>query len=90
MMLVPLLLFVPIIFMSMRRQKKETEARGKLKKGDRVMSNSGLVGELIEMDERFAKVKIAAGVTVQMVAGTVAPLDPGPAPADAKVAVEKK
>jgi hypothetical protein len=36
MMMLPLLLFVPIIFMSMRRQKKETEARGKLKKGDKV------------------------------------------------------
>lgn len=92
MMFLPLLVFLPIIFLSMRRQKKETEARQKLKKGDRVTSNSGLVGELIEMEGQLAKVKIAPGVTVQMVASTVAPFE-APAAADskdAKVAAEKK
>ena len=34
-----------------RRQKKERAARESLKKGDRVMTNAGLVGELVEMDD---------------------------------------
>jgi preprotein translocase subunit YajC len=37
------------------------------------MTNAGLIGELVEMDDRVAKVKIAAGVTVQIVANTVSP-----------------
>jgi preprotein translocase subunit YajC len=42
------------------------------------MTNAGLVGELMEMDDRLAKVKIAPGVTVQIVANTVSPfVDPG-------------
>jgi preprotein translocase subunit YajC len=74
-MLLPLLIFLPFIFLSFRRQKKEQEARSALKKGDRVVSNSGLVGELVEVDERFAKVKIAPGTTVQMLAQSVSPLE---------------
>jgi preprotein translocase subunit YajC len=70
-----LIMLLPFIFLSFRRQKKEQEARAALKKGDRVVSNSGLVGELVEMDERFAKVKIAPGTTVQMLAQSVSPLE---------------
>jgi len=75
----PVLMFVPLLFMMFRRQKKEQEQRAKLKKGDRVVSNAGLVGELMELDERFAKVKIAPGTTVQMLVGSIAPLEPEPA-----------
>jgi preprotein translocase subunit YajC len=97
-MFLPLLLLVPFLLLSFRRQKKEQEARGKLKKGDQVVSQSGLVGELMEMDERFAKVKIAPGTTVKMLLTSVSPLD-ATAPAtddklkdlkDAKTATDKK
>ena len=76
--LMMLVIFVPFFLLMSRRQKKESAARASLKKGDRVMTNAGLVGELVEMDDRLAKVKIAPGVTVQMVANTVTPfVDPG-------------
>jgi preprotein translocase subunit YajC len=93
--LMMLLVFAPIIFMMSRRQKKEAQARASLKKGDRVMSNAGLVGELVELDDRLAKVKIAPGVTVQMVANTVSPFtETEKAPAkelkDAKPVTDKK
>lgn len=71
--LMMLVIFVPFFLLMSRRQKKEAAARSSLKKGDRVMSN-GLVGELVEMDDKLAKVKIAPGVTVQFVASTVSPL----------------
>jgi preprotein translocase subunit YajC len=75
--LMMLVIFVPFFLLMSRRQKKERVARESLKKGDRVMTNAGLVGELMEMDERLAKVKIAPGVTVQIVANTVTPfVDP--------------
>lgn len=93
MMLLPLLIMVPFLLLTFRRQKKEQEARGKLKKGDRVVSQSGLIGELVEMDEKIAKVKIAPGMTVQMLASSLSAAE---APKkdddvkDAKLATEKK
>ncbi len=89
----PILIVLVFLFVTMgRRQKKENEARAHLKKGDRVMTNAGLVGELVDMDERLARVKIAPGVTVQMVTNTVSPfVEPATAPAkDAKALAEKK
>ena len=95
-----LLMFVPILFLMFRRNKKEQQARASLKKGDRIASTSGLVGELIEMDERFAKVKLGPGNTVTMLTSSLQPLD-ATAPAktddkdlkdlkDAKAAADKK
>ncbi len=69
-----MLLFLPFIFMMWRRNKKENEARQKMKKGDKIVAG-GLVGEIIDVDERFAKVKIAPGVTVQVVAHAMSPLE---------------
>src|SRR5262249_26061248 len=74
-MLLPFLILVPFLFMSFRRNKKEQEARKNLKKGDRVVTQAGLIGELVDMDERIAKVKIAPGTTVQVLASTVSTFD---------------
>lgn len=82
--LMMLVIFVPFFLLMSRKQKKESQARAALKKGDRVMTNAGLIGELVEMDDRIAKVKIAAGVTVQIVANTVSPFaEPEKAPTKA-------
>ncbi len=101
-LLFPLLIMVPFLFLMFRRQKKEAAARSSLKKGDTVVSQSGLIGELMEMDEKVAKVKIAPGTTVKMLVTSISPLA---SPADkkddaadkdlkdlkdAKVAAEKK
>src|SRR5688500_4441972 len=70
-MLLPILILVPFLLLSFRRQKKEQEARKNLKKGDKVVTQAGLIGELIDMDDRIAKVKIAPGTTVQVLASAV-------------------
>jgi preprotein translocase subunit YajC len=72
-MLVMLVIIVPFWLMMSRRTKKETQARAALKRGDRVMTTAGLIGELVEIDDRIAKVKISPSVTVQMVANTISP-----------------
>ena len=77
-MLLPFLILVPFLFLSFRRQKKEKEARGSLKKGDRVVTQSGLIGELVDLDERIGKVKIAPGTTVQVLASALSPFEPSP------------
>jgi preprotein translocase subunit YajC len=89
-MLLPFLIMVPFLFLMFRRQKKEQEARAKLKKGDRIASNSGLVGELVDIDERFAKVKLAPGITVTMVASSIAPLEAAKAEEKAEKKSEDK
>jgi preprotein translocase subunit YajC len=76
-----MLLFVPFLFMMWRRNKKETEARSKMKKGDKVIAG-GIIGEVVDVDERMVKVKIAPGVTVQALASALSPLEE-PKPADA-------
>jgi preprotein translocase subunit YajC len=98
--LMMLVIFVPFFFLMSRRQKKEQQARSALKKGDRVMTTGGLIGELVDMDDRLAKVKIAPGITVQIVANTVSPFaeatqkTPSAAPAkelkEAKASSDKK
>jgi len=91
--LMMLVIFVPFFLLMSRRQKKETQARASLKKGDRVMTNAGLIGELVEMDDRIAKVKISPSVTVQIVANTVSPFtEPAPSKElkEAKPASDKK
>jgi preprotein translocase subunit YajC len=77
-MLLPILILVPFLLLSFRRQKKEQESRAKLKKGDKVVTQAGLIGELVEMDDRIAKVKIAPGTTVQVLASSVGTFEATP------------
>ena len=68
-----------MLFTSRSQRKREAETRAKLKKGDRVVSQSGLIGELVDMDDKVAKVKIAPGTNVQMLISSVSPYDPSAA-----------
>lgn len=77
-MLLPILILVPFLLLSFRRQKKEQESRAKLKKGDKVVTQAGLIGELVEMDDRIAKVKIAPGTTVQVLASALSSFEATP------------
>jgi preprotein translocase subunit YajC len=88
--LMMLVIFVPFFLLMNRRQKKESQARSSLKKGDRVMTNAGLIGELVEMDDRIAKVKISPSVTVQIVANTVSPYVDNSKPSSTKELNEAK
>ncbi len=66
----PLLVFIPLILLlfwqSRSQQKKQEAAIAALKKGDRVVTQSGLVGRLLEVDSRYAKLELAPGVKVTM------------------------
>jgi preprotein translocase subunit YajC len=64
----PLLLIavmIPMLLLSSRSQsKKQAAAIAALAKGDRVLLQGGLVGKLVELGDRYAKVEIAPGVKV--------------------------
>jgi preprotein translocase subunit YajC len=65
-----LLLFGVLIFFmfwsSRSQQKKQQKVLAELKKGDRVVTQSGLVGKLAELGDRTVKVEVAPGVKVEM------------------------
>lgn len=70
-LLFPLLLLVPLLLMmffsTRSQQKKQAAALASLQKGDRVLTQSGLVGKLVEMGDRYAKVELAPGVKVDII-----------------------
>jgi preprotein translocase subunit YajC len=56
-----------LMFWSSRSQNKKQQATlASLKKGDRVLTQSGIVGKLVEVGDRYAKVEIAPGVRVDL------------------------
>ena len=83
MMFLPFLIMIPFFFLMSRRQKKEQEARAKLKKGDQVVTQSGLIGELVETEEQISKLKIAPGTTVRVLTSSLGPLPAAPAKGEA-------
>ena len=78
MMLLPFLLLFGLIFLMNRSDKKKRAAlESQLKKGDRVITRSGLIGKLIENGVRTVRIEIAPGVNVSMLKSAVEGLDTG-------------
>lgn len=61
-LITPLLILIPFIlilfFQSRSQQKKQETAISSLKKGDRVLTQSGLVGRLLSIEGRYAKLEL--------------------------------
>ena len=75
-MIAPLLL---LMFWSSRsQQKKQEKVLATLAKGDRVITQSGLVGKFLETSDRLAKIEIAPGVNVRAQKHTVSAMQPTP------------
>jgi preprotein translocase subunit YajC len=87
-MLFPILLLLPLLVLmfwsSRSQQKKQAQALDQLKKGDRVLTQSGLVGKLIEVGDRYAKVELAPGVKVELLKSGLLGKDTGEAQAAKK------
>lgn len=52
-MVVPMILL--LFFSNRSQQKKQAAALASLKKGDRVLTDTGLAGRLVELGDRYAK-----------------------------------
>jgi preprotein translocase subunit YajC len=63
-MVVPLVLLM--VFTGRSQTKKQTALIASLQKGDRVLTQGGVVGKLIEIGDRYAKVEIAPGVKIEV------------------------
>jgi preprotein translocase subunit YajC len=62
-MVVPLVLLM--VFTSRSNSKKQKKLLDSLQKGDRVITQGGLVGKLIEIGDRYAKVEVAPGMKLE-------------------------
>nr|PZN28373.1 MAG: preprotein translocase subunit YajC [Pseudomonadota bacterium] len=67
---VPMLLL--LFFSSRSQQKRYAAVIAGLKRGDRVLTQSGLVGRFVEMKDRFAILEIAPGVKVEVLKSSIA------------------
>jgi preprotein translocase subunit YajC len=85
MLLFILLPFLLLMLMNRSQTKKQKQIEASLKVGDRVITQSGLVGKLVDVGERQVKLEIAPGVNVQMLKGAIT----GPEGGDQKAAEAK-
>ncbi|MGL5784228.1 MAG: preprotein translocase subunit YajC [Alphaproteobacteria bacterium] len=84
------LIFVVFYFFLIRPQQKKAQQHremiGALKRGDRVVTNGGLVGTVVRMvDEREVELEIAPGVQVRVIRGMVADVMAKPQPQQSKM-----
>jgi preprotein translocase subunit YajC len=83
-MVVPLLLL--LLFTSRSQQKKQAAVIASLKKGDRVLLQSGLIGRFVEIKDRYAIIDLGSGVKVEVLRSSIAGQDTP----EAAASVEKK
>jgi len=60
------LMYFLLIRPQQKRAKDHKKVLSELKKGDEVVTNGGIVGKIISVDESFADMEIASGVTVKV------------------------
>ncbi len=75
--LIPLiLLFVIFYFLIIRPQQKAQKAHqemiNSLKKGDKILTNGGLVAEVVKVEDDFIKIKLNDEVVVKLAKSYVA------------------
>ncbi|MEO5705836.1 MAG: preprotein translocase subunit YajC [Alteraurantiacibacter sp.] len=56
-----------IIRPQMRQQKDQRTKIAGVKRGDQIVTSSGIVGKVTKVDDDYAEVEIAKGVTVKVV-----------------------
>lgn len=78
-----LLMFIPMIviifWMNRSQGKKQREFESKLKKGDRVVTTSGIVGRVADVSpsSRYVKLEITSGVKIEILKTAIQGLDAG-------------
>jgi preprotein translocase subunit YajC len=62
-----------------KRQKAHAKLLGDLKKGDRVVTTGGLLGEIAAVEEKVIHLKLADNVRVRVIRSAIAGLEGDPA-----------
>jgi preprotein translocase subunit YajC len=73
-----LLMWAVIVLPQQRRMKAHQALVSTLEVGDEVMTTSGIIGEIVEMDAEVATVEVAPGMSLRFVRGAIArKIEPG-------------
>ena len=83
-MVLPLVLLM--VFSGRSQAKKQGKLLASLQKGDRVVTTGGVIGKLIELGDKYAKVEIAPGVKIDVLKSGLLGKDD----ADTAASLEKK
>ena len=65
-LLLPIFLFVFILWPQMRRQRQHQKMLGALAKGDEVVTSGGIAGRIVALGENFIEVEIGTGTQVKV------------------------
>ena len=87
--LVPVLLIFGIFYVLLlapmrKRQKQHQIFLTALKRGDRVVTNGGVLGEVAAVEEKIVQLKLADNVKVRVLKTAIAGLEGDPAAAETK------
>jgi preprotein translocase subunit YajC len=78
-------IFYFLLLAPMRKRQKQHQALlAALKRGDRVVTNGGLMGEIAAVEEKVVHLKLADNVKVRVVRSAIAGLEGDPAAEEAK------
>lgn len=87
--LLPLLMLAFTWFLTNRQNAKQKEVEAALKPGDVVVTQSGLIGKIIDLGEVNAKLEIAPGVNVKVRKSSIQGLEAEPKPAEPSATKDK-
>jgi preprotein translocase subunit YajC len=77
-LLFPILIFAAFyLFLIRPQQKKQKDLDAKLKKGDRVFTNAGIVGKIVELGDRRVTLEVSKGVNMVFLRTAIGGLDEG-------------
>jgi len=65
------IMYVMMIRPQQRKDKERREMLSQIKKGDRVLFAGGLIGEVAQLDEKTAKIKVADNLRLEVARGSI-------------------
>ena len=78
-------IFYFLLLAPMRKRQKQHQALlGQLKRGDKVITNGGLLGEIAAVEDRVVHLKLSDNVKVRIVKSAIAGLEGDPAAEEPK------
>jgi len=75
-LLIMVIFYVLLILPAQRRQKKTNEMLASLKTGDKVITNGGIYGTIVGLEDKTVQLKIADQVRVKVARSAIAGLQP--------------
>ena len=84
-----LLMLAVTWFMTNRQNAKQKEVEATLKPGDVVVTQSGLIGKIVDLGEINAKLEIAPGVNIRVRKAMIQGLETEPKPAESTATKDK-